>query len=97
VAENIADLTLMHLRRMDQNLARVLEVLERHETRMSRVERDLLEGNTHLATLKRDVGEVRSDQVLVENRMLTRLNEIFEITRRVDDHERRLSILEEAT
>ena len=43
MAENVADVTLMHLRRMDQTLSRVLEVLERHETRMGRVERDLLE------------------------------------------------------
>jgi hypothetical protein len=97
VAENIADLTLMHLRRMDQNLARVLEVLERHETPTGRVERDLMEVDKHISALRRDIGEVKSDYVLMENRTLTRLHEILEITRRADDHEWRLAVLEEAT
>jgi len=44
-----------------------------------RVERDLLEVNTHLSALKRDIGEVKSDQVLMENRMLNRLNEFWKL------------------
>ena len=72
MAENVADLTLMHLRRMDQTLSRILEVLERHETPLGRIERNVL--------------EVRNDQVLRENRLLNRMNEILDLDRRVEDH-----------
>ena len=54
-ADNVADLALMHLRRMDPTLSHVLEVLERHQTRMGRSERDIGE-------LKRDLGELKSDR-----------------------------------
>lgn len=80
MAENVADLTLMHLRRMDQSLSRVLEVLERHDIRLGRIERDIL--------------EVKNDQISMENRLLNRLNEILDLDRRVEDHERRLTTIE---
>ncbi len=80
MAENVADLTLMHLRRMDQSLSRVLEVLERHDIRLGRIERDIL--------------EVKNDQISMENRLLNRLNEILDLDRRVEDHERRLATVE---
>ena len=80
MAENVADLTLMHLRRMDQSLSRVLEVLERHDIRLGRIERDIL--------------EVKNDQISMENRLLNRLNEILDLDRRVEDHELRLATVE---
>jgi hypothetical protein len=87
MADNVADLTLAHVRKIDQTLSRVWEVLERHETRMSRVERDVLE-------LKRDIGELKSDQILMENRLLNRMDEILKLTTRVEGHNRRLDTLE---
>ena len=89
MADNVADLTLMHLRRIDQTQSRILEVLERHETRLGRIERDVLD-------VRRDIGELKSDQVLMENRMLSRMNEILRLAERVDDHEERLRALEQS-
>ena len=80
MADNVADLTLIHLRRIEQTTSRILEVLERHESRLGRVERDL--------------HELKGDQVLMENRLLNRMNEILDLTRRVDDHEQRIQALE---
>jgi len=87
MAENVADLTLAHVRKIDQTVSRIWEVLNRH-TRMGRIERDLLE-------LKRDIGELKNDQILMENRLLNRMNEIIDLDRRVDEHDRRLESLEQ--
>jgi hypothetical protein len=70
MADNVADLTLAHVRKIDQTVSRIWEVMQRHETRIGRVERDVLE-------LKRDIGELKSDQVLMENRLLNRMDEIL--------------------
>ena len=88
MAENVADLTLAHVRSIDKTLVHVLEVLERHDTRLGRVERDILE-------LKRDIAEVKSDMILMENRVLSRMNEILRFTQRLEDHDRRLEHLEQ--
>ena len=95
MAENVADLTLAHVRKIDQTVSRVWEVLERHDTRMGWVERDLLELKRHIGEVKRDIGELKSDQILMENRMLSRMNEILDLARRVDEHDRRLETLEQ--
>ena len=68
MAENVADLTLAHVRKIDQTVSHIWEVLQRHDTRMGRVERDVLE-------LRRDIGELKSDQVLMENRLLSRMDQ----------------------
>jgi len=80
VTENVADLTLLHLRRIDQTQTRILEVLERHDARLGRIERD--------------VHEMKSDLIIIENRILSRMNEILDLVRRVDDHEARMRTLE---
>ena len=54
---------------------------------MGRIERDILE-------LKRDMGEIKSDNILMENRLLNRIQEILDLDRRVENHERRLETLE---
>ena len=87
MADNVADLTLAHVRKIDQTVSRIWEVMQRHETRIGRVERDVLE-------LKRDIGELKSDQVLMENRLLNRMDEILKLATRVQDHEERLGVLE---
>ncbi len=80
MTENVADLTLLHLRRIDQTQTRILEVLERHDARLGRIERD--------------VHEMKSDLIIIENRILSRMNEILDLVRRVDDHEARMRTLE---
>ncbi len=76
----VANHTFAYLRRIEKQLATVTEVLLRHETRLGRIERD--------------VGEVKSDIVLLENQLLNRMNEILGIVRKVDEQEARLSSLE---
>jgi hypothetical protein len=61
MAENVADLTLAHVRKIDQTVARIWEVMEPHETRMGRIERDIIEVKRDIGELKRDIGEVRRD------------------------------------
>lgn len=75
---DVASHTLKWMRRIDEKfdrteakLDRVIDVLLRHETRLGRIERDL--------------NEVKSDQVLLENRLLNQMNEILAATRRVDE------------
>jgi archaellum component FlaC len=79
----IASTTFAYLRRIENQLGKMMEVLLRHETRLGRVERDIGE-------VKRDVGEVKSDIVMLENRVLTQMNEVLSVVQRVDEHPRRL-------
>ena len=94
MADNVADLTLAHVRKIDQTVSHIWEVLQRHDTRMGRVERDVLELRRDIGELKRDVGEVRSDQVLMENRLLSRMDDIMKLTARLEEHDQRLEALE---
>ena len=86
----IASVTFAYLRRIENQLGKMMEVLLRHETRLGRIERDVGE-------VKRDVGEVKSDIVLLENRLLTQLNEVLSVVQRVDEHQRRLDAIAPST
>src|SRR5712672_4319474 len=79
----VANFTVAYLRRLDQKVNKMMEILLRHETRLGRVERDIGE-------VKRDIGEVKSDIVLLENRVLTQANEILSAIERLDEHQQRL-------
>jgi hypothetical protein len=79
----VASITFAYLRRIENQLGKVMEVLLRHDTRIGRVERDIGE-------LKRDIGEFKSDMMMMENRLLTQSNEVLPIVQRVDDHQQRL-------
>jgi len=72
----VANFTVAYLRRLDQKVNKLMEILLRHETRLGRVERD--------------IGEVKSDIVLLENRVLTQANEILSAIERLDEHQQRL-------
>ena len=65
--------TLVLLRSMDRKLDHVIETLGRHDVR--------------LGLLERDIGEVKTDLVLIENRMLTQTNEILRIVHRLDEQD----------
>ncbi len=73
---HVANITFTYLRRIENQLGKVMEVLVRHDTRLGRIERD--------------VGEVKGDIVLLENRVLNATNEILKIVERVDEHQRQL-------
>jgi len=62
-SENVASHTLAFLRRIDKRLENIWDVLLRHDIRLGRIERDL--------------NEVKSDVVLLENRTLTQTNEVL--------------------
>ena len=79
----VANITFAYLRRIENQLSKMMDVLLRHETRLGRIERDMGE-------LKRDIGEAKSDIVLLENRMLTQTNEILSPVHRIDEHQRGL-------
>ena len=79
----VANITFAYLRRIENQLGKVMEVLLRHDIRIGPVERGMGE-------LKRDIGELKSDMVLLENRILTQTNEILTVVQRVDDHQQRL-------
>ena len=72
-SQNVASHTLVLLRTMDRKLDHVIETLSRHDVRLGRLERD--------------VAEVKSDLVLLENRLLTQTNEILRIVHRLDEQE----------
>jgi hypothetical protein len=78
--DSVANLTLMHLRRLDSGQARILEILQRHETQLGRIQRDL--------------AELKSDQYTLDSQMLNRMNEILRVIERLDEHETRLQRLE---
>jgi chromosome segregation ATPase len=82
----VASITLAQLRRIENQLGKMMEVLLRHDTRLGRVERDIGE-------LKRDVGELKGDMVLLENRLLTATSEILRIVERIDEHQQRLDTI----
>lgn len=69
----VANHTLVLLRSMDRKLDHVIETLGRHDVRLGRLERDL--------------GEVKTDLVLIENRMLPQTNEILRIVHRLDQQD----------
>jgi hypothetical protein len=73
--KQIASVTFAYLRRIENQLGKIMDVLLRHETRLGRVERD--------------VGEVKSDIVLLENKMLSQTNQILSVVERMDEHQQR--------
>ena len=74
--QQVANVTFACLWRIEDNLGKVMDVLERHDTRLGRLERD--------------VGEVKSDIVLLDNKMLSQTNQILSVVERIDEHQQRL-------
>ena len=70
-SQSIANHTLALLRAMDRKLDHVVDTLSRHDVRLGRLERDM--------------AEVKSDLVLLENRLLTQTNEILRVMHRLDE------------
>jgi septal ring factor EnvC (AmiA/AmiB activator) len=73
---DVASHTLRLLRDIKRELEGVREVLERQETRLGRLER-----NTN---------ELKSDLVLIENQMLTRMNESIRLQLKIEEIVERL-------
>ncbi|HYD89660.1 MAG TPA: hypothetical protein VEA80_19420 [Vitreimonas sp.] len=78
-AEKVANLTLLQLRRVDERLTTLMEIVVRQDERLARVERDMGE-------IRRDIGEIRSEMVLMENRMLNQSQRVLNEVIRMQDH-----------
>ena len=89
----VANVTFAYLRRIEDQLGKMMGVLLRHETRLGRVERDLGEVRREIGDVRRDIGEVKGDMILQENKMLTQMNQILAIVQRVDEHQRQLDTM----
>jgi hypothetical protein len=76
-AKTVASHTLAYLRSLDRKLDLVVDTLQRHGERLSRVERDLGES-------RRDITEVKGDIALLDNKVLTAQAEILAILHRLD-------------
>ena len=69
-ANSIASHTLAYLRSHDKKLDLILETLARHSERLGRLERD--------------VGEIKSDIALLENKIINNQTEVLMILHRLD-------------
>lgn len=91
---NISVFVLAQLRAMDRKLNLVLDTQQRHSERFVRLERDMGEGFARLgddiSALRRDVHEVKSDIILLENKVLTAQFEMLGILHRIGDGGRNL-------
>ncbi|WP_206454439.1 hypothetical protein [Aurantimonas marina] len=94
VPDNLASHTLAHLRRMDgveKTMIPMIDLLSRHAMKAERSDRDNRES---FARIERDLGEIKSDAIISENKSLDRLNEALALSRRIDKHEERLDNIE---
>lgn len=76
------DLVLRQLQGLRREFAAVLENQRRDRELILRLTSRMEEG---LESLRRDLRDVRSDIVLLENGMLTRQNEILTVVRRLEE------------
>jgi predicted nuclease with TOPRIM domain len=78
--DRLASHTLAYLRRIDRRQAEFQELVFRQQELISRLDRDMREG---FSIVQRDIRELRSDMVLMENRILTRINAEYELSSRI--------------
>jgi len=77
-AQKVANLTLLQLRRMDERMTTLMDIVLRHDERLARLERDI--GET-----RRDIGEIRCDMVLMENRLINHSQRILNEVSRLEE------------
>lgn len=88
-AEKVANLTLVQLRRVDERMTTLMEIVLRQDERLGRLERDFGEVRREIGEVRRDIGEIRSEIVLMENRLLNQtqrvISEFLRLEERVFD------------
>ena len=75
------NLVLVQLRGMRREMAAILENQRRDRELITRLALRVDQG---FADLRRDIGEIRSDMVQLENGLLNRHTEILDVMRRLD-------------
>ena len=81
-AQKVANLTLLQLRRIDERMTTMLEIVIRQDERLARLERDFGEQRRDVAELRRDISKTRSEMVVMKNRVLNQVQRILnEVTR----------------
>jgi hypothetical protein len=82
VPDEADNLTLRYLRTMRRDITVVLENQARDRTLITRLAARM---DQSVGEIRRDISDLRSDVVLLENGLLNRHNEILSIIRRIDD------------
>lgn len=98
VSDNLASHTLSYLRRLDsrmdsieKTMIQMVDLLSRHAMKAERSDRDNRES---FVRIERDLGEVKSDAIISENKILDRFNESLALSPRIDKQEERLDNIE---
>lgn len=98
--QNLASHTLAYLRRIDRRMdeidkrfIQIVDILSRQATKGDRGDRNNGEA---FERIERDLREIKSDAILSENRILSRMNEAMELSHRLSRHDERLETLEGA-
>ncbi len=91
MADEPDNLVLVQLRGMRREMAAILENQRRDReliTRLAlRVDQGFARVDEAFVDLRRDIGEIRSDMVRLENGLLDRHTEILDVVRRLDEIE----------
>jgi hypothetical protein len=87
--DEIANLTLRHLRSMRREMAVVLENQVRDRQLIlrltERMDQSFASVAQNFADVRRDIRDLRGDIILLENGLLSRCNDILDLVRRVDE------------
>lgn len=104
---NVASHTLAYFRRLDRRMDELTDLVLRQQELIGRLDRDMREGfgivqrdgsnlRSDLQSVQRDIREMRSDMVLMENRVITAITSDHFASARIDEHEERLTALEQS-
>ena len=85
----VVDHTLEYLRRMDRRQSEFGEMLMRRQELLGRLDRDMREG---FARVHRDLSGIKSDIVVLENKLLNRMDAELDLSRRPEHVEDKLSL-----
>ncbi len=85
--------TLAYLRQIDRRVQQLADLVIRQQDLIGRLDRDMREG---FSVVQRDIGEMKGDLVLMENRIVSAVAADYATGSRLDDAEERLAALEAA-
>lgn len=104
--DNVASHTLAYLRKLDRQYSGLLDLVVRQQDLISRLDRNMSEGfdglrremtdgfdgvRREMHTLQRDVRELKSDMLLMENRIVSTLSTDLHMGARLTEIEARIA------